>query len=80
MLIFTVIQGLAKRGKVDAIICFGLLIKGETAHFEYISNAASQGKLRFFKNNNSKKKYIYLQITSQTETIMENASLHFFKA
>lgn len=75
MLIFTVIQGLAKRGKVDAIICFGLLIKGETAHFEYISNAASQGKLRFFKN-----KYIHLQITSQTETIMENASLHFFKA
>ncbi len=28
---------------VDAIICIGVLIKGETAHFEYISQAVSQG-------------------------------------
>ena len=27
----------------DAIIAFGCVIKGETAHFEYISNAVSQG-------------------------------------
>jgi len=36
-------QALAQSGEVDAVLCFGLLIKGETAHFEYISNAASQG-------------------------------------
>ena len=27
----------------DAIIAFGCVIKGETAHFEYISNSVSQG-------------------------------------
>lgn len=27
----------------DAIICLGCLIKGETMHFEYISQAVSQG-------------------------------------
>jgi len=36
-------QMLAKSGKVDVIICIGLLIKGETMHFEYISLAVSQG-------------------------------------
>lgn len=42
-------QALAKSGEVDGIICFGLLIKGETAHFEYISNAASQGLIFIIK-------------------------------
>lgn len=36
-------QALAQSGEVDVVLCFGLLIKGETAHFEYISNATSQG-------------------------------------
>ena len=27
----------------DAIIAFGCVVKGETAHFEYISNSVSQG-------------------------------------
>jgi 6,7-dimethyl-8-ribityllumazine synthase len=27
----------------DVVICFGVLIKGETAHFEYISSSVSQG-------------------------------------
>jgi 6,7-dimethyl-8-ribityllumazine synthase len=29
--------------KVDAVICIGCLIKGETVHFEYICEAISQG-------------------------------------
>ena len=33
---------LISRKKYDAIITFGSVIKGETAHFEYISNAVSQ--------------------------------------
>mmetsp|Transcript_19094 Transcript_19094/g.21274 ORF Transcript_19094/g.21274 Transcript_19094/m.21274 type:complete len:591 (+) Transcript_19094:37-1809(+) len=33
----------AERGNVDAIICLGVLIKGETKHFEYISKAVSNG-------------------------------------
>ena len=34
---------LALSGTVDAIICAGVLIKGETLHFEYISEAVSSG-------------------------------------
>jgi len=34
---------LAMSGTVDAIICVGCLIKGDTQHFEYISQAASSG-------------------------------------
>jgi 6,7-dimethyl-8-ribityllumazine synthase len=34
---------LALSGTVDAIICVGVLIKGETMHFEYISDAVVKG-------------------------------------
>lgn len=36
-------QALARSGRFDGIICLGCVIKGDTAHFEYISNAASMG-------------------------------------
>ncbi|KAI9913834.1 hypothetical protein PsorP6_005134 [Peronosclerospora sorghi] len=32
--------------KLDAVICIGCLIKGETMHFEYICDAVSQGIMR----------------------------------
>lgn len=38
-------QALADAGKVDAVICLGCVIKGETAHFEHVAEAASQGIL-----------------------------------
>ncbi len=34
---------LAMSGTVDAIVCCGVLIKGETYHFEYISEAVTKG-------------------------------------
>ena len=34
---------LAASGNVDAIAALGCVIKGETAHFEYVSDAAMQG-------------------------------------
>jgi 6,7-dimethyl-8-ribityllumazine synthase len=34
---------LASLAKVDAIVALGCVIKGETAHFEYVSDAAMQG-------------------------------------
>ena len=34
---------LAMSGTVDAIVCCGVLIKGDTMHFEYISDAVSRG-------------------------------------
>ena len=36
-------EKLASQKKYDAIICLGAVIKGETAHFEYISKAAADG-------------------------------------
>lgn len=38
-------QYLAQSKKYNAILCLGILIKGETAHFEYIAGAVSQGVL-----------------------------------
>jgi 6,7-dimethyl-8-ribityllumazine synthase len=34
---------IAETGDVDAVICLGCLIKGETMHLEYIAAAAAQG-------------------------------------
>jgi 6,7-dimethyl-8-ribityllumazine synthase len=36
-------KALAKSGKVDGVICLGCVIKGDTAHFEFISLGASLG-------------------------------------
>lgn len=36
-------QALAQSGRFDGVICLGCVIKGDTAHFEYISQAASSG-------------------------------------
>lgn len=36
-------QKLAQTEKFDGVICLGCVIKGDTAHFEYISQAASTG-------------------------------------
>ena len=34
---------LASQNKYDAIICLGVIIKGVTSHFEYVSSACSNG-------------------------------------
>lgn len=34
---------LASKHKYDAIICLGVIIRGATAHFEYVSSACSSG-------------------------------------
>lgn len=38
-------QWAAESGNVDAVICLGAVIRGETAHFEYVAGAAQQGIL-----------------------------------
>lgn len=45
-------QRLAATGTVDAIICFGVLVKGETQHFEYISSAVSTGLMQVQLSSN----------------------------
>ena len=36
-------QALVEDSKYDGVVCLGCVIKGETAHFEYISQATSMG-------------------------------------
>src|SRR5262245_18585815 len=36
-------QHAAQSGRVDAIVCHGCVIKGETPHFEYICSSVSHG-------------------------------------
>jgi 6,7-dimethyl-8-ribityllumazine synthase len=39
-------QELGRTSSYDGIICLGCVVKGDTAHFEYISQAAADGILR----------------------------------
>lgn len=39
-------QKLAKSGKYDGVVCLGCVIKGDTAHFEYISLGATIGLMQ----------------------------------
>ena len=39
-------QRLARRSDVDAVLCFGLVLKGETDHDRYIASAVSEGLMR----------------------------------
>src|SRR5688572_28591505 len=34
---------LAQAGEFDAIVCLGVVIRGETAHFDYVAGNASYG-------------------------------------
>ena len=36
-------QTLARTGRYDGVVCLGCVVKGDTAHFEFISLAASIG-------------------------------------
>ncbi|KXK05546.1 MAG: 6,7-dimethyl-8-ribityllumazine synthase [Nitrospirae bacterium] len=41
-----VARQLARSGRVDAVICLGAVIRGDTPHFEYISTEVSRGILQ----------------------------------
>ncbi len=41
-----VAQRLAASGTVDAVICVGAVIRGDTAHFEYVAGPCADGVLR----------------------------------
>ena len=41
-----VAQALARRNDVDAVLCFGLVLKGETEHDLHIAGAVAQGLMR----------------------------------
>jgi 6,7-dimethyl-8-ribityllumazine synthase len=39
-------QALAKSGRYDAVACLGCVIKGDTAHFEFISGGTAYGLMQ----------------------------------
>ncbi|NCX94309.1 MAG: 6,7-dimethyl-8-ribityllumazine synthase [Gammaproteobacteria bacterium] len=39
-------QQIAKRSSVDAIVCLGAVIQGETNHYDYVCDIVTQGCLR----------------------------------
>lgn len=39
-------RALARTGRYSGIVCLGVVIRGQTAHFEYVSGAAAQGITR----------------------------------
>lgn len=39
----SVAKRIAESGEVDAIVCLGVVIRGETAHFDYVAGHASNG-------------------------------------
>src|SRR6478672_9386152 len=41
-----VAQALARRGGYDALICLGAVIRGATAHFDYVAAGVAQGVAR----------------------------------
>ena len=41
-----VARRLARRADVDAVLCFGLVLKGETTHDQYVATAAANGILQ----------------------------------
>ena len=41
-----VARRLARREDIDAVLCFGLVLKGETEHDRYISSAVADGLMR----------------------------------
>lgn len=58
-------QHLLDKAGVDAVVVLGSLIKGETMHFEYISEAVTQGIMRL--NLDSKKPVIFGVLTCMNE-------------
>ena len=37
---------LAASGRVDAVVCLGAIVRGDTAHFDYVAMGATQGILQ----------------------------------
>lgn len=45
-------QNAIKTGELDAVVAIGVLIKGDTVHFEYIAEAVTHGLMQVGLNNN----------------------------
>ncbi len=46
------LQGLARENQYDCLVALGVIIRGETAHFEYVAKMVSEGVLRVMLDHN----------------------------
>ncbi|HET8563854.1 MAG TPA: 6,7-dimethyl-8-ribityllumazine synthase [Candidatus Binatia bacterium] len=65
-------QRMAKSGKFDALICLGAVIRGETPHFEYVSEAVTRGIVRAISQHEIPVAFGVLT-TNSVEQAMERA-------
>ena len=47
-----VVEKMAAAGKYDALVCLGAVIRGDTPHFEYVSDAVTRGIGKAFIEKN----------------------------
>lgn len=57
-------QWLAERNDIDGVICIGSVIRGETAHFNYVCSATAHGILRV--NQDTGKPVMFCVLTDDT--------------
>ncbi len=62
-------QAFVRHGSIDGVICLGCVVKGETAHFEYISDAASKGLMEVSLETNIPLTFGILTTYSQDQAI-----------
>lgn len=67
---------LAMSKRVDAIICLGCLIKGDTMHFEYIAEATSQGIMRVSLDANIPVIFGVLTVLDKEQAIKRSVGEH----
>jgi 6,7-dimethyl-8-ribityllumazine synthase len=65
---------LAMSGTVDAIICTGVLIKGETLHFEYISDAVTRGIMDVSLGTNCPVVYGVLNCLNEEQVVKRSSN------
>jgi 3,4-dihydroxy 2-butanone 4-phosphate synthase/GTP cyclohydrolase II len=63
---YELVTGAKRLGKeTDAVVCIGVLLKGQTDHYDYIASAVSQGIMQL--NVNSDKAFIFGVLTCTDE-------------
>jgi 6,7-dimethyl-8-ribityllumazine synthase len=65
---------IAATSRFDAVVCLGCLIRGETAHFDYIAQAASHGIMRAAQTSGLPVSFGLLTTNTADEALARSAS------
>lgn len=66
-------KSLAQTSQFDGVVCLGCVVKGETAHFEYISESASKGLMNASLETGIPLSFGILTTYSQEDAIVRSA-------